>query len=193
MLHASDLVVHDDGVEVARHERLMIKAGVRLVLDHDLKALVRKARSPARVDRAETGVGVRLNPALAGFADALGAGCHDVSCHRHGRILKIANRWLRWLEFPVQVASRTRGGGGRGWHPLGTGRDRHWSDGARRPWSPSSAARPAFSADHPSDAEPALEPAAAGRDGTAHAVCNRCVSPSCHAGPCRRDLRTLDA
>ncbi|MFF3689646.1 hypothetical protein [Streptomyces sp. NPDC002187] len=35
-------MVHDDGVEVARHERLMIKAGARLVLDHYLEMLVRK-------------------------------------------------------------------------------------------------------------------------------------------------------
>lgn len=42
MLHASELVVYDDGVEVARHERLMTKAGARLVLDHCLEALVRK-------------------------------------------------------------------------------------------------------------------------------------------------------
>ncbi|MEU5342949.1 IS21 family transposase [Streptomyces sp. NPDC020766] len=42
MLHASELVVYDDGVEVARHERLMTKAGSRLVLDHYLEALVRK-------------------------------------------------------------------------------------------------------------------------------------------------------
>lgn len=42
MLHASELVVYDDGVEVARHERLMTKAGSRLVLDHYLEALIRK-------------------------------------------------------------------------------------------------------------------------------------------------------
>ncbi|MFJ1602171.1 Mu transposase domain-containing protein [Streptomyces sp. NPDC088253] len=42
MLHASELVFHDDGVEVARHERLMTKADSRPVPDHYLKALVRK-------------------------------------------------------------------------------------------------------------------------------------------------------
>ncbi|WP_461017514.1 IS21 family transposase [Streptomyces daliensis] len=42
MLHASELVVYEDGAEVARHERLMAKAGSRLVLDHYLEALVRK-------------------------------------------------------------------------------------------------------------------------------------------------------
>ncbi|MFJ8062929.1 Mu transposase domain-containing protein [Streptomyces sp. NPDC096142] len=42
MLHASELVVYDDGVEVARHERLMTKAGSRLMLDRYLEALVRK-------------------------------------------------------------------------------------------------------------------------------------------------------
>jgi hypothetical protein len=41
-LHASDLVVYDGRTEVARHERLMAKAGVRLDLDHYLEALVRK-------------------------------------------------------------------------------------------------------------------------------------------------------
>jgi len=41
-LHASHLVVYDDRVEVARHERLMAKAVSRLDLDHYLEALVRK-------------------------------------------------------------------------------------------------------------------------------------------------------
>jgi hypothetical protein len=39
---AFHLVVYDDRVEVARHERLMAKAGSRLDLDHYLEALVRK-------------------------------------------------------------------------------------------------------------------------------------------------------
>lgn len=122
MLHASDLVVYDDGVEVARHERLMIIRGASGAGPLSGGAGP-QTRGPARVDRAETGVGVRLSLARARFADTLGARCHDVSRRRRGRILKIANRWLRWLEFPVQVASRTRGGSGRGWHPLGTGSD----------------------------------------------------------------------
>ncbi|WP_037827303.1 IS21 family transposase, partial [Streptomyces sp. NRRL B-1347] len=42
MLHASELVVYDEGVEVARHERLIGKAQSRLLLDHYLEALVRK-------------------------------------------------------------------------------------------------------------------------------------------------------
>ncbi|WP_405524538.1 Mu transposase domain-containing protein [Streptomyces canus] len=42
ILHASHLVVYDNGVEVARHERLMTKAGSRMELDHYLKALIRK-------------------------------------------------------------------------------------------------------------------------------------------------------
>ncbi|MFD0035783.1 Mu transposase domain-containing protein [Streptomyces sp. NPDC055059] len=42
MLHASHLVVYDQNVEVARHERLIAKCGTRLELDHYLEALVRK-------------------------------------------------------------------------------------------------------------------------------------------------------
>ncbi|WKK23961.1 IS21 family transposase [Streptomyces olivoreticuli] len=42
LLHASELVVFDDGREVARHERLSTQGGSRLVLDHYLEALVRK-------------------------------------------------------------------------------------------------------------------------------------------------------
>ncbi|MFK0024672.1 Mu transposase domain-containing protein [Streptomyces sp. NPDC090798] len=42
MPHASELVVHDDRVEIARHERLMTKADSRLVPDHCLEALVRE-------------------------------------------------------------------------------------------------------------------------------------------------------
>jgi transposase len=42
LLHASDLVIYDGRVEVARHERLMAKAGSQLDLDHYLEALVRK-------------------------------------------------------------------------------------------------------------------------------------------------------
>jgi hypothetical protein len=42
MLHASELIVYHGQVEVARHERLMAKAGARLDLDHYLEALVRK-------------------------------------------------------------------------------------------------------------------------------------------------------
>lgn len=40
--HASELIVFDDGREVARHERLSTQGGSRLVLDHYLEALVRK-------------------------------------------------------------------------------------------------------------------------------------------------------
>ncbi|MGW3653538.1 IS21 family transposase [Streptomyces sp. NPDC000878] len=42
LLHASELIVFDDGREVARHERLSTQGGARLVLDHYLEALVRK-------------------------------------------------------------------------------------------------------------------------------------------------------
>ncbi|MGP3769654.1 IS21 family transposase [Streptomyces sp. SDT5-1] len=42
VLHASELVVYDHGVEVARHERLMGKAQDRFVLDHYLELLIRK-------------------------------------------------------------------------------------------------------------------------------------------------------
>jgi hypothetical protein len=42
LLGASELVVYDRHAEVARHERLIAKAGVRLELDHYLEALVRK-------------------------------------------------------------------------------------------------------------------------------------------------------
>jgi transposase len=42
LLHASDLVIYDGRTEVARHERLPGKSGVRLDLDHYLEALVRK-------------------------------------------------------------------------------------------------------------------------------------------------------
>ncbi|GGO59336.1 transposase [Streptomyces lasiicapitis] len=42
LLHASELVVFDDGREVARHERLSAQGGSRLVLDHYLEALIRK-------------------------------------------------------------------------------------------------------------------------------------------------------
>ncbi|MFJ9675386.1 IS21 family transposase [Streptomyces sp. NPDC101221] len=42
VLHASHLVVYDQNVEVARHERLIAKASCRLELDHYLEALIRK-------------------------------------------------------------------------------------------------------------------------------------------------------
>ncbi|WP_131746153.1 IS21 family transposase [Frankia sp. Cppng1_Ct_nod] len=42
LLHASELVVYDGRTEVARHERLLAKAGTRLDFDHYLEALVRK-------------------------------------------------------------------------------------------------------------------------------------------------------
>ncbi|MCT9081324.1 hypothetical protein [Streptomyces fulvoviolaceus] len=42
MLHADHLIVYDQGIEVARHERLSTKAGSRLELDHYLEALIRK-------------------------------------------------------------------------------------------------------------------------------------------------------
>ncbi len=42
VLHASHLVVYDQNLEVARHERLIAKAGCRLELDHYLEALIRK-------------------------------------------------------------------------------------------------------------------------------------------------------
>ncbi|MFJ6668989.1 IS21 family transposase [Streptomyces sp. NPDC091383] len=42
ILHASHLVVYDQNVEVARHERLIAKGAVRLELDHYLEVLVRK-------------------------------------------------------------------------------------------------------------------------------------------------------
>jgi hypothetical protein len=46
-LGASELVVYDRHQEVARHERLIAKAGVRLELDHYLEALVRKPAARA--------------------------------------------------------------------------------------------------------------------------------------------------
>jgi hypothetical protein len=42
MLYASELIVYDGSTEVARHERLLAKAGCRLELDHYLEVLVRK-------------------------------------------------------------------------------------------------------------------------------------------------------
>ncbi|WP_240654175.1 hypothetical protein [Streptomyces sp. AcE210] len=42
ILHASHLVVYENNVEVARHERLIAKGGCRLDLDHYLEALIRK-------------------------------------------------------------------------------------------------------------------------------------------------------
>ncbi|MFE9382846.1 IS21 family transposase [Streptomyces sp. NPDC007025] len=42
VLHASHLVVYDQNVEVARHERLIAKGAIRLELDHYLEVLVRK-------------------------------------------------------------------------------------------------------------------------------------------------------
>ncbi|WP_240436866.1 Mu transposase domain-containing protein [Streptomyces sporangiiformans] len=42
VLDASHLVVYDQNVEVARHERLIAKGGCRLELDHYLEALIRK-------------------------------------------------------------------------------------------------------------------------------------------------------
>jgi transposase len=42
VLHASELVVYEGRTEVARHERLIAKAGSRLVLDHYLEVLLRK-------------------------------------------------------------------------------------------------------------------------------------------------------
>ncbi|GAA2463431.1 hypothetical protein GCM10010405_54940 [Streptomyces macrosporus] len=42
LLHASHLVVYDQNVEVARHERLIAKGRCRLELDHYLEALIRK-------------------------------------------------------------------------------------------------------------------------------------------------------
>ncbi|MGW3730611.1 IS21 family transposase [Streptomyces sp. NPDC000851] len=42
LLHASEVVIYDGRVEVARHERLVAKGAVRLELDHYLEALVRK-------------------------------------------------------------------------------------------------------------------------------------------------------
>jgi transposase len=42
LLHACELVVFDGRSEIARHERLLAKAGTRLELDHYLEALIRK-------------------------------------------------------------------------------------------------------------------------------------------------------
>lgn len=41
VLHASHLVVYDQNIEVARHERLIAKGAIRLDLDHYLEVLVR--------------------------------------------------------------------------------------------------------------------------------------------------------
>jgi len=42
LLHASHLEVYDGRTEVARHDRLLAKAGTRVELDHYLEALIRK-------------------------------------------------------------------------------------------------------------------------------------------------------
>lgn len=42
LLGASELLIYDGRVQVARHERLATKGGIRLELDHYLEALVRK-------------------------------------------------------------------------------------------------------------------------------------------------------
>ncbi|MGW2206975.1 IS21 family transposase [Streptomyces sp. NPDC001774] len=42
LVHASEIVVYDGRTEVARHERLATRAGVRLELDHYLEGLLRK-------------------------------------------------------------------------------------------------------------------------------------------------------
>lgn len=42
MLHANELAVYDGSTEIARHERLVAKAGERLELDHYLETLLRK-------------------------------------------------------------------------------------------------------------------------------------------------------
>lgn len=42
LLHASELVVYDGGAEVARHERVPVKGGSQLDLDHYLEGLLRK-------------------------------------------------------------------------------------------------------------------------------------------------------
>ncbi|MFG2556223.1 hypothetical protein ACGFWF_40785 [Streptomyces sp. NPDC048581] len=42
LLHASEVVIYDGRTEVARHERLVAKRGVRLELGHYLEALLRK-------------------------------------------------------------------------------------------------------------------------------------------------------
>lgn len=41
-LHANELAVYDGSTEIARHERLVAKAGERLELDHYLETLLRK-------------------------------------------------------------------------------------------------------------------------------------------------------
>jgi hypothetical protein len=49
LLHASELLVYDGQEVVARHERLVTKAGSRLELDHYLEVLVREpGRCPER-------------------------------------------------------------------------------------------------------------------------------------------------
>ncbi|WP_408055317.1 Mu transposase domain-containing protein [Streptomyces paludis] len=45
VLHASHLVVYDQNVEVARHERLIAKGAVRLDLDHYLEVLLHRPRT----------------------------------------------------------------------------------------------------------------------------------------------------
>lgn len=42
LLHASELVVYDGQADVARHERLSVKGGAQLELDHYLEGLLRK-------------------------------------------------------------------------------------------------------------------------------------------------------
>nr|WP_207386274.1 hypothetical protein [Protofrankia symbiont of Coriaria ruscifolia] len=58
LLHASELVIYDGRIEVARHERLLAKASSRLDLDHYLEALVRKPGALAgatALDQARAG------------------------------------------------------------------------------------------------------------------------------------------
>ena len=55
LLHASELAVFDGRTEVARHERLLAKAGSRLELDHYLEALIRKPGALPGRDRARAG------------------------------------------------------------------------------------------------------------------------------------------
>jgi hypothetical protein len=60
MLHASELVVYDGQTEVARHDRLIAKAGSRLELDH----------TAGHRSRAGAGAG-------HGLPARVGVGCQD--------------------------------------------------------------------------------------------------------------------
>ena len=63
LLHASELVIFDGRTEVARHERLAIRGGFRLDLDHYLEALLRKPGAlPGATALEQARAGGRFTP-----------------------------------------------------------------------------------------------------------------------------------